>query len=220
VTRLWGSNIATHLIPKRMGEDGARDAVARFCGDQAALGIHKFDPRIGIFLYMPLDKLVDDYELGFYYVTEDIYALHNFAPNLVDCSFIGATAEPGSVLAIADDKMPRLHLYTVNLSLHDPDPTVSLPPKGIFDFHYLQCVLTVFATPQYKNLPNVKFFSHPFKTMWDDDSDEEFVDDGVKEPPCPSWRFDRFLAEQGRRQMMLERNEEVRRWTGGVEGGS
>ncbi|KAF9521062.1 hypothetical protein BS47DRAFT_1378470 [Hydnum rufescens UP504] len=35
---------ATHLIPKRMGLDGARDVVTRFCREPTDLGIYRFDP--------------------------------------------------------------------------------------------------------------------------------------------------------------------------------
>lgn len=69
VTGLRDSLIASRLIPKRMGSDGAKDAVTRFSGAQAALGTHRFDTRIGILLFSPLAKLVDLYKLGFYHVT-------------------------------------------------------------------------------------------------------------------------------------------------------
>lgn len=61
--------VASHLIPKRMGDDGVRDVVARFCGVQAAIDIHKYDPRIGVLLLSTLDKMVDLYQLGFYHET-------------------------------------------------------------------------------------------------------------------------------------------------------
>jgi hypothetical protein len=60
---------ASHLIPKRMGTNGAIEAVTRFSGEQAALGIDCFDPRIGVLLFATLDELVDSYRLGFYHVT-------------------------------------------------------------------------------------------------------------------------------------------------------
>ena len=60
--------IPSHLIPKRLGTNGARDVVTRFSGPQEALGIHDFDPRIGILLTGNLDVRVDHYQLGFYHV--------------------------------------------------------------------------------------------------------------------------------------------------------
>jgi hypothetical protein len=41
---------ASHLIPKCIGSDGARDIVERYVGATEATGIHQFDPRIGITL--------------------------------------------------------------------------------------------------------------------------------------------------------------------------
>jgi len=73
VTRVSNTLIASHLIPKRMGSDGARDAIERFSGPQTALDIHSFDPRIGILLNGNLDSLVDSYKLGFYHITVGYY---------------------------------------------------------------------------------------------------------------------------------------------------
>jgi len=106
----------------------------------------------------------------------------------------------------------------VTLSVHAGSET--LPPKGVFDWHYLQCVAKRFATQDYKELPGIYFSVYPFKTS-DDDSDEEFEFedyDGV-EPPYPTYRFDRFLAEQGRKQMLHERAEAVAQWTSGITPG-
>jgi hypothetical protein len=60
---------ASHLIPKRMGANGVREVMTRFCGGQVPTDIGEFDPRIGIALSVALDSLVDVYQLGFYHVT-------------------------------------------------------------------------------------------------------------------------------------------------------
>lgn len=73
----------------------------------------------------------------------------------------------------------------------------------------------VYGTPQYKNFPDIKYFVYPFKTA-DDISDDEYEDNDEIDPPYPSYRFDRYLAEQGRRQMVLERNEEIVKWSSGL----
>jgi hypothetical protein len=59
--------VASHLIPKRLGTEGATGIVTRFCGAQQAIGIHRFDPRIGILLSVSLDRRVDVFEVGFYH---------------------------------------------------------------------------------------------------------------------------------------------------------
>ena len=80
----------------------------------------------------------------------------------------------------------------------------------------------MFGTPQYKNFPDIKYFVYPFKTVAEISGDEyefEDNDDSEIDPPYPSFRFDRYLAEQGRRQMVLERREEVVKWSSGVPSG-
>ena len=89
--------------------------------------------------------------------------------------------------------MPALHMFTVTLSTHRRN--IPLPPTGVFNWHYLQCVLLRFATDQYKQLPNITFFIHTFKTS-DTESDDDFEDDINDEPPYLSYRFDRMMEPQ------------------------
>jgi hypothetical protein len=112
--------------------------------------------------------------------------------------------------------LPPLHCHQLTLSVQGG--TTSLPPKGVFDWHYLQCAIKRFGTPAYKNFLNIRFFIHPFKTGSDDsDSDDKYSDnDG---PPYPSYQFDQFLAEQGKRQMMRELHEKVGQWSSEVPSG-
>lgn len=69
---------ASYLVPKRLGSDGVKDAIARFSGEKIAHGIHAFDPRLGILLIGSLDDLVHHYQLGFYYVTVRYYINFGF----------------------------------------------------------------------------------------------------------------------------------------------
>ena len=69
VTRLRQHLIASHLIPKRMGTQGAKSVVADFVGVQEAHYAHMFHEMIGILLTSTLDKEVDQYMLGFYHIT-------------------------------------------------------------------------------------------------------------------------------------------------------
>jgi len=114
------------------------------------------------------------------------------------------------------DAIPDLHLHPVTLVAHNA--VAPLPPPGAFNWHYLQCVIEVFGTPEYKNFPDIKYFVYPFKTAADI-SDDEYEDNDEIDPPYPSYRFDRYLAEQGRRQMVLERHEEVVQWSSGIPSG-
>ena len=105
-------------------------------------------------------------------------------------------------------------MYSVTLSVHEGD--YPLPPKGVFDWHYLQCVLLKFGTHQYKCLPNIAFFVYPFKTADDDESDDEFEDDVNDEPPYPSYRFDRLMEQQWEKHREQERFKEVAQWASEV----
>jgi hypothetical protein len=42
------------------------------------------------------------------------------------------------------------------------------------------------------------------------------MDNDDIEPPYPSYHFDRYLEEQGRRQMALDHYKEVLQWTSGI----
>jgi len=69
VTRCHRPLVASHLIPRRIGTDGAKAIVERFASVSEATDIHDFHPKIGILLVTGLDNWVDRYEAGFYHVT-------------------------------------------------------------------------------------------------------------------------------------------------------
>jgi hypothetical protein len=129
---------------------------------------------------------------------------------------MGEIHEATSVLGGFD--LPPLHLTERTLQTHNE--SVPLPPKGVFDWHYLQCVVKVFGTSEYKNHPNVTFFIHPFTVALDDsdtvaldDSEDNSPDNDEAEPPYPSYGFDQFLLEQGKAHIAKERDEKVAQWT-------
>jgi len=75
----------------------------------------------------------------------------------------------------------------------------------------LQCVAKRFATSDYKTFDN-NFSVQPFKADDDTDDELEFEDyDGI-DPPYRTYHFDRYLAEEGEKQMLLERAEVVALW--------
>jgi hypothetical protein len=113
-----------------------------------------------------------------------------------------------------------LHGHQVTLTTHDP--SLHLPPAGVFNWHYIQCVLTKFASPAYQAVHNVHYFSLPFRTKDDDDdeSDVDFDDErNVANPPYPSYRWE--LAELRARQHLeaVERNNAILTWNSGVSVG-
>lgn len=60
VIRAGGRSLkASHLIPKRMGTEGAKQVVAAFVGAEEALHAHQYLPMVGILLFGPLASEVD-----------------------------------------------------------------------------------------------------------------------------------------------------------------
>ena len=55
---------ASHLIPRRMGDNAVQSAFQLFTGLNNP--VTRFHPSIGIPLFSPLDDLVDVYEVGFW----------------------------------------------------------------------------------------------------------------------------------------------------------
>ncbi|KAM6493646.1 hypothetical protein JOM56_010007 [Amanita muscaria] len=51
------SLIASHLVPKRLGDAGVTFVVRRFTGSDAV--VTRFNPALGVFLFQPLDTRVD-----------------------------------------------------------------------------------------------------------------------------------------------------------------
>jgi hypothetical protein len=111
---------------------------------------------------------------------------------------------------------PALHGRQVTLSSNDT--SLSLPPAGVFNWHYLQCVLKKFATPAFTETHNIYYFTYPFRTRDDDDeSDIDFDDErNIANPPYPSYLWE--LAEARARQHLetAERDRGVLTWNSKV----
>jgi hypothetical protein len=56
--------IASHLIPRRLGDAGVRSALQPFTGSPAT--VDRYDLRIGVPLFQALDTLVNSYLVGFW----------------------------------------------------------------------------------------------------------------------------------------------------------
>lgn len=144
-----------------------------------------------------------------------MYRLHDFAPAL-NMSALGITRTGRA----ANINIPPLHLDLVTLSAHDGSVPSSLPAKGTFDWHYLQCVIQAFGTPDYRNLYNIRFRVHPESDGSGSDGDSHNDSDEINsEPSWPTYHIDRFLLEQARRQVRKERDEAVAQWSSMVPSG-
>ena len=81
------------------------------------------------------------------------YVMHNFH----DMSL--------SYLGIVEPMLPPLHGRQITLTTHDT--SLDPPPVAIFNWHYIQCVLKKFATPDYMDIKNIYHSFHPFLTRDD-----------------------------------------------------
>lgn len=59
-----GALVASHLIPRRLGDVAVQSAFHRFTGSQAV--VNRFDPLLGVLLNAMLDTYVDSYRVGFW----------------------------------------------------------------------------------------------------------------------------------------------------------
>jgi hypothetical protein len=218
--------IASHLMPRRLGDVGVQSAFQRFTGSTAT--VDRYDPLLGVPLFSALDSLVDSYGLGFWnHGPVSLLTIHTLSVDFVPIwqnqyavhSFLDTNLNLlGSQPLTPND--PMLHGHQVTLITHDP--SLSLPPAGVFNWHYVQCVLTKFATDAYKAVDNVHYFSLPFRTRDDDDddSDIDFDDErNVANPPYPSYLWE--LAESRARQHLeaVELNRAILTWESSVSVG-
>jgi hypothetical protein len=95
---------------------------------------------------------------------------------------------------------------------------LTLPPDGIFDWHYVQYALKKFATADYKAFENILYFTHPFHTEEDDDDECFDFDDerNIQDPPYPSYFHDLCLYWVGQLLEEDERCKAVRTWRTGL----
>jgi hypothetical protein len=134
---------------------------------------------------------------------QDQYVVHTFVN--MPLNLFGGLPSP-------NDRV--LHGHRIALSTHDP--SLSLPPVGVFNWHYTQCVLKKFSTPAYQAIDNIHYFL-PFRTRDDDDGDVDFDNErNVANPPYPSylWEFSELRARQ--RLEAVERNRAIVTWNSGV----
>jgi hypothetical protein len=214
--------VSSHLIPRRLGDAGVQDIIHRFTG--SPIQVARYDPTIGILLFTALDIHADNYNLGFWYsgtvslltgvfhaciiltlvAKPNQYVVHNFFNR------------PLTINGMLSSNDEPLHGTQVTLSAHDS--SISLPPLGVFDWHYVQCVLKKFSTPDYQGIDNIHYFVFPFHTRDDDDDDRDFDDDrNLANPPYPSYFWDLYQMRNRERLEAEERNRDIVTWNPGVE---
>jgi hypothetical protein len=109
------------------------------------------------------------------------------------------------------------HGTRITLSTHGS--SLNLLPVGVFNWHYIQCVLKRFTTTDYQEFGNVHYCVLPFRTRDDDDdeSDIDFDDPGnISNPPYPSYLLE--LSELRARQRLekAEHHNAIVAWNSGI----
>ncbi|KIM83774.1 hypothetical protein PILCRDRAFT_87786 [Piloderma croceum F 1598] len=205
ITQYTGRRVlaASHLLPRRLGDLGVQSVIQRFTGPSTI--VDRYDPALGVSLFLSLDAYVDTYEMGFWTNGPDQYVIHSF----ID--------EPLNIHG-GDLSQNEQALHGHQIALHTHDPSVALPLVGVFNWHYLQCVLKKFSTPAYQAIGNIQYFSLPFRTRDDDDeSDVDFDDDrNVANPPYPSYLWELSELRACQHLEAVERNHAIATWNSGV----
>ena len=109
------------------------------------------------------------------------------------------------------------HGYQITLTTHDP--LLGLPPVGVFNWHYTQCILKRFSTADYQAFNNIDYFVLPFRTRDDDDdeSDRDFDDDrNIANPPYPSYLWELSEFRERQRLEAIERHRSIVAWNSEV----
>lgn len=144
---------------------------------------------------------------------DNTYTLHDFTgqPNT---NIFGQSLR--SDLFPGANNIPLLHGFSVTLFIHAGNQP--LPPPGVFNWHYLQCVIHRFGTEEYKTLHNIYYFVYPFRTAsdMDDESPGDFDD---MNPPYPTYHFDQILRQQSEHIQAVEHHQEVLQWISGIPAG-
>jgi hypothetical protein len=113
------------------------------------------------------------------------------------------------------------HGYGITFTTHDP--ALDLPPAGVFNWHYTQCVLKRFSARDYRAFDNIYYFALPFRTRDDEDdtSDRDFGDErNIENPPYPSYRLELAAFRACQRLEAAERDHAIVAWnSGGMQAG-
>jgi len=168
--------------------------------------VNIFSPIIGVPLFTTLDTFVDSFQLGFWSCGPNQYVMHNFSEHSLNRFGLNLDpTNPGETL---------LHGYQVILT--SLNPSLQLPPVGVFNWHYVQCVLKKFSTSDYQNIQNIYYFCLPFRTrddIEDDESDRDFDDErNIANPPYPSYMMDLIRYRARQRLEEEERNRTILTW--------
>ncbi|KAK1220130.1 hypothetical protein PQX77_017120 [Marasmius sp. AFHP31] len=145
------------------------------------------DSMFGVLLGASEDRWFNSFEIGFWHDPSELI-VHDFAAdrNLSVAGFELPIGYLDNLPSLIPSLLSLIHRYPVSLPF--PHRT-SLPPLGLFRWHYLQCVIKKFKTDALENVPNISYFELPFRI--EDDDDDSGTDSDLE---WPSSVFDRGRA--------------------------
>ncbi|KAF7983226.1 hypothetical protein HWV62_23516 [Athelia sp. TMB] len=205
-----GRFVSSHIIPKRMGGDVSAVLLARFSRPGEALipptGI--YDPMYGITLTRQLDCFFADYTMGLRRIddastqSEPSWRVFTISLERLMAGPLLQTHVHGRLIT-----PPNLH--------SDTQADIPRPPPAAFRWHYLQCVLRRFATPEYIAIANIHHHEMALRMEGDSD-DEDEVDSN--DDLWPSAVIDYGAYEAERERGYRETTESVGRWVESIPG--
>jgi hypothetical protein len=138
---------------------------------------------------------------------QNTYIFHCFAgddPKLLGLGGMPITVMPGQAL----------HGTEITLTTDNDTP---LPPPGVLDWHYLQCVMNKFGSRSYKQVDNITYTTVPFRTV-DDEADEIWEDDDHDSDDAlyPTYWLDKLFSREYKKVKRAESHRTIVHWRSNI----
>lgn len=178
-----------------------------------------FDKSLGVTLFKTLDSYVDLFKVGFWHMGNVgyryLYCMFYFTNKTLQGQYVVHSFEDVTLNLFGAEEAPQ---WACPL-LHGAQIDVGAdPPPGVFNWHYLQCVLQKFATAAFRDIDNISYYVMPFCTSEDEDeydsNSSEFND--PQNPPYPSYFFDRACSRAYEQWEDAQRHQDIEKWRSSV----
>ncbi|KAJ3769689.1 hypothetical protein FB446DRAFT_206217 [Lentinula raphanica] len=160
---------SSHICPQRVGDAQARYIYETFTAMNAPPERTIYNPQFGILLSSRINHWFDKHHIGFKYVGNNQYQIHNFYNPRVP-------APPGPVGAwptVRELEPPLMNGWIIS----PPNPTSpNNPPPGLFRWHYLQCVIKRFRAAGYDSIEHIAMYENTPLREGDPENDRDGPD--------------------------------------------